>query len=406
MKVADFLKLYKQDGIVQTIAEATKPNEAANIKVKGLAGSLDAVIGATVYNLNHQNHLFVLHDKEEAAYFYNDLQSLLHPKEILFFPTSYKRPYQFDEIENANILQRAEVLNSINNKSSSGELIVTYPEALTEKVINKKALQANTFTLKTKEIVSADTITEMLADFDFEKVDFVYEAGQYAVRGGIIDVFSYARDLPYRVEQFGDEIESIRTFDPNTQVSVESVSKINLIPNVQTHMVEEARESLLKFLPNNTKVWLKDIVLTLDTVDKFFEKASQDFQLVLAASDYTQVVLSPVDLFETSESLQASMQGYCKIEFGNRFTATKGTTFELTTAPQPSFHKNFELLASALEENNAALITNVIVAESPNQIDRLHSIFEEIDPSAEFRGMNVSLRGGFIDHNLKYSPIG
>jgi len=162
MKVSDFLKLYKQDSIIQTIAERIKPNEPMQIKLRGMTGSLDAVISAAVYSLNHQNHLFVMHDKEEAAYFYNDLQSLLEPKEILFFPSSYKRPYQFDEIENANILQRAEVLNNINNKSSSGELIVTYPEALTEKVINKKALQANTFSLKAGEKISANTITEML----------------------------------------------------------------------------------------------------------------------------------------------------------------------------------------------------------------------------------------------------
>ena len=401
MKVSDFLKLYKQDSIVQTIAEAIKPNEPALIKLKGITGSLDAVISSAVYGLNHQNHLFILHDKEEAAYFYNDLQSLLEPKEILFFPTSYKRPYAFDEIENANILQRAEVLNSINNKSSSGELIVSYPEALTEKVINKKALLANTFSLKEGEHISANTITEMLADFDFEKVDFVYEAGQYAVRGGIIDVFSYAHELPYRIELFGDEIESIRTFDPNSQISVEAVKKINLIPNVQTHMVEESRESLLKFLPNNTKLWIKDLNLTLDTIDKFFENASQNFDQVLSASDRTQVVLSPEDLFETSRSFTDSMHNYCKIEFGNRFSDIAGNEFNLNAAPQPSFHKNFELLANTLDENVAAGITNIIVAESPKQIDRLHAIFEEIDPTASFRGIHASLRGGFVDLNLK-----
>jgi transcription-repair coupling factor (superfamily II helicase) len=401
MKVSDFLKLYKQDGIIQTIAEAIKPNEPAVIKLKGITGSLDAVIGSAIFSLNHQNHLFILHDKEEAAYFYNDLQSLLHPKEVLFFPTSYRRPYAFDEIENANILQRAEVLNSINNKSSSGELIVSYPEALTEKVINKKALLANTFSLKEGESVSAGTITEMLADFDFEKVDFVYEAGQYAVRGGIIDVFSYAHDLPYRIELFGDEIESIRTFDPNSQISVDTVKKINLIPNVQTHMAEEARESLLKFLPNNTKLWIKDLQLTLDTIDKFYENAAQNFDQVLAVSDRTQVVLSPEDLFETSRSFTDSMHNYCKIEFGNRFSDIKGQEFDLQASPQPSFHKNFELLANTLDENESAGITNVIVAESPKQLDRLHSIFEEIDPTASFRGIHASLRGGFVDQNLK-----
>jgi transcription-repair coupling factor (superfamily II helicase) len=401
MKVADFLKLYKQDSIVQTIAEAIKPNEPAVVRLKGLSGSLDTIISAAIFSLNHQNHLFVLHDKEEAAYFYNDLQSLLPIKEILFLPTSYKRPYEFDEIENANILQRAEVLNKINNKSSSGELVVTYPEALTEKVINKKTLQENTFTLKVRELVSPETITEMLADFDFEKVDFVYEAGQYAVRGGIIDVFSYAHELPYRIELFGDEIESIRTFDPNSQISVDTVKQINLIPNVQTHMVEETRVSLLNFLPNNTKVWLKDLALTLDTIDKFYAKASQNFDQVLASSDRTQVVLSPPDIFETSSSFTSSMRPYCKIEFGNRFSAESGKTFEITASPQPSFHKNFELLANALEENVAAGITNIIIAESPKQLDRLQAIFEEIDPAASFHGMHASLRGGFVDQNLK-----
>lgn len=400
MKVSDFIKLYKQDSIVQTIAETIKPNESIHIKLKGLSGSLDAVISAAVFSINHQNHLFVLHDKEEAAYFYNDLQSLLPAKEILFFPTSYKRPYEFDETVNANILQRAEVLNCINNKSSSGELIVTYPEALTEKVINKKTLQENTLTIKEGEPVGANTITEILADFDFDKVDFVYEAGQYAIRGGIIDVFSYAHELPYRLELFGDEIESIRTFDPNSQVSVDTVKKINLIPNVQTHMVENARESLLKFMPNNIKVWIKDIGLTLDTFDKFFEKATQDFDKVLAISNQTQVVLSPADLFETSLTFKTSLQGYCQIEFGNRFSDLSGREFSLKTSPQPSFHKNFNLLATTLDENDTLGITNIIVAESPKQIDRLKSIFEEIDPTLTFHGMNASLRGGFLDHTL------
>jgi len=401
MKVSDFVKLYRQDSIIQTIAEAIKPNESAKIELRGLTGSIDAVISAAVFSINHQNHLFVLHDKEEAAYFYNDLQGLLHPKEILFFPTSYKRPYEFDETENANILQRAEVLNRINNKSSSGELIVSYPEALTEKVINKKALQENTFSLKTGEQVSANTITEILADFDFEKVDFVYEAGQYAVRGGIIDVFSYAHELPYRIEMFGDEIESIRTFDPNNQISVETIKNINLIPNVQTHLVEDERVSLLKFLPNNTKVWIKDLDLTLDTIDKFFEKASQDFDQVLAVSDQTQVVLSPEDLFETTKSYQKSMDGYCLIEFGNRFSKVPGLSFDINAAPQPSFHKDFELLANTMDENEAEGFTNIIVAESPKQIERLHAIFDEINPSLSFQGMIASLRGGFVDENLK-----
>jgi transcription-repair coupling factor (superfamily II helicase) len=190
MKVSEFLKVYKNDGVIQTIAEAIKPNENHIVRLKGLSGSLDAVIAAAIYGLGHQNHLFVMHDKEEAAYFFNDLQNLLGNKEVLFFPTSYKRPYEFDETENANILQRAEILNRINHKAAAGELIVTYPEALTERVINKKSLTENTFTASVGESVDTEFLAELLSTYDFDKTDFVYEAGQYAIRGGIVDVFS------------------------------------------------------------------------------------------------------------------------------------------------------------------------------------------------------------------------
>ena len=320
MKIADFVKLYKNSSMVLGVADAIKPNHAFRLKLKGLVGSLDAVVAASVYGLNHQNHLFVLHDKEEAAYFYNDLQNLLQGKEVLFFPTSYKRPYQFDETENANILQRAEILNRINNKAASGELIVTYPEALTEKVINKKSLRENTFSTKVGEQVDVTFLEELLTTYDFEKTDFVYEAGQFSIRGGIVDVFSYAHDLPYRLEFFGDEVDSIRTFDPNTQLSEESLKSINIIPNVQTKLVLEERQSFFDFVPRSTKLWFKDMSLTYDTVDKYFEKASENFEQVLEVAGQTKVVLNPEDLFESAETLKEHIFNFPIIEFGNRFS--------------------------------------------------------------------------------------
>ena len=243
MKVTEFLKIYREDPIVQTIAEQLKPNKEKYIRLKGLVGSLDAVLSAAIFQLNKQTMIMVMHDKEEAAYFQNDLQNLLGEKEVLLFPSSYKRPYQFDETENANILMRAEILNRINHKSSTGELIVTYPEALTEKVINKKALATNTFSTKIGEKIDVEFLTKTLQTFGFEPTDFVYEAGQFSVRGGIIDVFSYAHDLPYRIELFGNEVDSIRTFDPVSQLSQETVKQINIIPNVQTKLLEETRQS-------------------------------------------------------------------------------------------------------------------------------------------------------------------
>ncbi len=400
MKANDLLKLYRSDSIIQAIAETMKANEDRCIQVKNLSGSLDAIIVAAVYQLNHQNQLLVLHDKEEAAYFHNDLQNLMPGKEVLFFPTSYKRPYEFEETENANVLMRAEILNRVNHKASTGEVIVTYPEALTEKVVNRKSLLRNTFTAKVGEKVDVEFLSELLASYDFEKADFVYEAGQFAVRGGIIDVFSFAHDLPYRIELFGDEIESIRTFDPSTQLSEETVKEINLIPNIQTKLIQEERQGFLDFLPRNTKVWFKDYQQALDIIKNYFEKASQSFNAILQESGETQVVLNPEDLFETPASFRDQLRSLVKIEFGNRFYL-KGTAHTLESQPQPSFNKNFELVAQTIETNLEQGYTTLIAAESTRQLQRLHDIFDEIDPTVEFQDFNISLRQGFVDALMK-----
>ncbi len=401
MKIKDFLKLYKEDAILQTIAAEIKPNENKNIHLKGIVGSLDAVFLAAVQGQNHQNHLVILHDKEEAAYFQHDLQNLLDRKDALLFPTSYKRPYQFDETENANVLMRAEILNRINNKAASGEIIVTYPEALSEKVINKKSLTSNTFTAKVGENLDVEFIAELLQTYDFEPTDFVYEPGQYAIRGGIVDIYSYASDLPFRIELFGNEIDSIRTFDVASQLSVENVKQINIIPNVQTRLLQEVRESFLDYLPGNTKIWVKDYQRTLDVIEQYFEKASQSFQQITASTEDTQVVLKPEMLFETSSSMEDGLDKYVTIEFGNRFHKRADFTFEYDAKPQPSFNKNFDLLGENLNQNQEQGLINIITSESVSQTERLTSIFSEIDPFIKFQSMAISLRGGFIDHQMK-----
>src|SRR5690606_9923146 len=229
-------------------------------------------------------------------------------KEILLFPTSYKRPYLFDEIENANILMRAEILNKINHKSSTGELIVTYPEALTEKVINKRSLKENTFSVSIGEKIDTAFITELLITYDFEKTDFVYEAGQFAIRGGIIDVYSYANDLPFRLELFGNEVESIRTFDPSSQLSKDPVQQINIIPNVQTRLLQETRQSFVEFLPDNANFWFKDLAQCLDVIDAYFAKATENFETIIKASGNTKVVLDPQDLFENKKTFKTQLK--------------------------------------------------------------------------------------------------
>lgn len=195
--------MYRADSLVQTLAEGIRTAHSEPIHLKNVHGSLDAVLFAATCKHTRANHIVILQDREESLYFLNDLQNLLGKTEILFFPMSYKRPYEFDEIENANVLMRAETLNRISNHPE-GNIVVTYPEALSEKVINKKSLASNTFLVMKGEKLDRDFLEEFLHTYDFEKTDFVYEAGQFAVRGGIIDVYSFANELPYRIELFGD----------------------------------------------------------------------------------------------------------------------------------------------------------------------------------------------------------
>ncbi len=402
MKVSDFLELYRLDSVVQTIAERLKTNNAYRLQLKGMAGSQDAVLASAVYTINHQHQLFVMHDKEEAAYFYTDLKNLLNDeKEVMLFPTSYKRPYSFDDTENANILMRAEVLNRLNQKTGKGELIVTYPEALTEKVINKKSLVENTLGAKVGEKLDVNFLSEMLAEYGFERTEFVYEAGQYAVRGGIVDVFSYANDLPYRIELFGDEIESIRTFDPDTQLSVETKKSISIIPNVQTKLLQETREAFLDFLPDDTTIWFKDVRQTLDVIDEYFDKASQAFDKLMAGSGGTQIVSDPEQLFQTQKHFKKLLEKYNVVEMGKRFHFRDTEVIPFSAKPQPSFNKDFNRLVKDLHEHQGDGFVNVIATDSPRQINRLTTIFDELDHDIRFQHLAISLREGFIDQTLK-----
>ncbi|WP_448520329.1 transcription-repair coupling factor [Rhodoflexus sp.] len=406
MTAQELLGLYANDAFIANIAHRIEQAGAAMLPLHGLTGSQDAVVAAALYKRNPQPQLFLLHDKEEAYYFFNDLQNLLKGQlrpgqEVLLFPSSYKRPYQFQEVDNANILQRAEVLNRISQTKNyvQGEIIVSYPEAMTEKVINKRSLVEHTFLVKVGEKINGEFVAELLHNYDFERTDFVYEPGQFAVRGGIIDVFSYAGDLPYRIELFGDEVESIRTFDPVTQLSVAQVQSISLIPNVQTKLLHETRESFLKFIPRNTRIWVKDVAITLEILRRYFDKATQDFTQVVSGSDI-QLVAKPEDLFETAQSFEEALKGFTVLEFGKRFT-TKVNAIEFSSKPQPSFNKDFTLIAKHLDENQLRGITNVLVAEQHRQLERLHAIFEEIDPQMRFQTLHLALREGFCDELLQ-----
>ncbi len=410
MKAHDFVSLYRADSLVQTIAEGIRtpsPQGAlhegtsgvGSIHLKNVHGSLDAVLFASLYKSTRANHLVILHDREEASYFLNDLQNLIENQNILFFPMSYKRPYEYDEIENANVLLRSEALNQIGNHPE-GNIIITYPEALSEKVINKKSLASNTFLVIKGEKLDREFLEEFLHSYDFEKTDFVYEAGQFAIRGGIIDVFSFANEFPFRIELFGDEVDSIRTFDPGSQLSVSALDKVSLMPNVQTRLVQEERQSIFEFVSPSTRVWIKDVELTRDIVTTSFEKASASFDKILRESGQTKIVLEPRQLFESGPDFSKHLANFTCLEFGQRFHLSPTKTFEFRSSVQPAFKKNFELLAANLLQHQQKGFENFISSEQPRQVERLTGIFEEIHPELKFQSLDFPLRQGFIDFQL------
>ncbi len=395
--MSDFLNIYTVDGFIQTVAAGIKTPNQKNIQLKGFSGSLDAVALSAIFKISPHDIIVVLHDREEASYFQNDLQNLLE-REILLFPMSYKRAYEFDEIENANILMRTEVLNRLASKTSP-EIIVTYPDALAEKVINKRSLALNTFSIKLKEKLDTKFLTEFLHNYDFEKTDFVYEAGQFAIRGGIIDIFSFAYEYPYRIELFGDEVDSIRTFDPGSQLSVETLEKVNIIPNIQSKLTQDERQSFFEFIPSNTRLWFKDYRLTEDLIQKSFEKAQTSFKEILNTSA-TQIISAPEKLFEDATGFLQKTKAFVCIEFGSRFSLQEAKIFEFKSSSQPSFNKNFELLSADLYDHQVQGFKNFITADVPKQTERLKGIFEEINEQVKFQSLNFSLRQGYVDSTL------
>ncbi|MEO1653956.1 MAG: DEAD/DEAH box helicase, partial [Bacteroidota bacterium] len=271
---------------------------------------------------------------------------------------------------------------------------------LVEKVINKKSLIENTFVARVGEEIDMEFIAEILLSYDFERTDFVYEPGQFAIRGGIFDIFSYSGDLPFRLEFFGNEIESIRTFSPETQLSIENLKFISIIPNVQTKLLQEVRESFLDYLPENTCLWIKDIEQVLDVTARSFEKVQENFDSILEQSGDTQVISNPEVLFETVVSLQKQIEQHQAIEFGSRYHYPAEVSVQFQASPQPSFNKNFDLLVEHIAENQAKNIQTVIVSDSFRQTERLRTILHELDPFLKIQTMALSLRQGFLDKNL------
>ena len=354
-----------------------------------------------LYLLSHSHLLFVLPDREEAAYFLSDMESLLD-KEILMFPSSYRKPFEFTQPDPGNVLQRAEVLNELIHSTEFGKLIVTYPEALAERVINRNSLEKNTLEIAQGNKLNIDFINEFLIEYDFDRVDFVYAPGQFSIRGGIVDIFSFSNDLPYRLEFFGDFIESIRTFQIEDQLSAETIKSFTIVPNVQSKLLTEHNISLLEYIDKSTTVWFKDVQFTLDVLRDGYKKAVELWKALPAdVKSQNQDWIDPKFGFTDEKLLADQLKDFPIIEFGKQFFYQPDEVIHFDTKPQPSFNKDFNLLIHNIKKNESEKLSNIIFTDSARQAERLYSIFEDIDKTVKFNHINISLREGFIDYEQK-----
>jgi transcription-repair coupling factor (superfamily II helicase) len=368
----------------------------AHIHWKGLVGSARGLCATALSEQIPGHHLFVLPDKEEAAYFLNDLEGLFpDDKRIFFYPASYRVPYQLEDTDNANVVSRAEVLERINN--GTNVRVVTYPQALFEKVPTQKKLSDNTLRVEVGKNYSIDLINELLLDYHFDRVDFVYEPGQFSIRGGIVDVFSYANDNPFRIEFFGDEVESIRTFDAGTQLSLVNHKHFNIIPNVQGQLNLEGNGSFFEFLGQHVTIWISSVEQLNSIIDKEYKRA---VKIHSELSDTVKRTL-PGDLFMHPSEIEHVLEDHSTIEWGPEYHFTADHACQFDFLPQPSFNKNFDLLRSDLAAHAENGFNNLIFSNQPKQIDRLFQIFEDIGGGTDFKPMPLALHEGFIAPSLK-----
>lgn len=396
MKLSEFFSIYQNDAqLAELHAQLQQPG--ADLRLKGLAGSFPALLVASAFQENDQTFVVVLEDKEQAAYFHNDLEGLLEKSpSLLFFPESFRVAYAFESNDNANIAMRAEVLNNLS-RSRSPRLVVTYPEALAEKVVDKKTLKSNSYRIKRGEAYTMEFLHEVMHDLGFELEEYVFEPGQYAVRGGIVDIFSFANEYPYRIEFFGDEVDSIRLFDPVDQLSVKSAERAEIVPDVSTRVTSEHYQSLLEFAGEEAVLWLNGRSLVRDKVGKEYKTAVEHFEALDSPTNH----VGPDACYLTEAGFDNAVHQRTVVDFGLQTGQSGGVEIAFDTIPQPSFNKNFELLADNLKNNERQGYRNLIFSNNPKQMERLERIFEDIEREAHFTPMALALHEGFIDRSNK-----
>ena len=396
------LDLYVDSEQSQKILSGLRHSEPSRVLLSGMKGAQESFVLAALFTKWDGSHIFIAEDKEEAAYIQNTLDQFISKQSVLFFPDSFKHPLSFEEIDNNNVLIRTEAINKIYNGYNNRDVLVTYPEALFEKVVDPKHLEKQKIEIKKGEDLDVDTIIAFLIEYGFERTDFVYEPGQFSIRGGIVDIFSFGNEWPYRVELFDEEVESIRLFNPTTQLSLKNIERVSIIPNISNRFSQEDKVSLFDIFKPNTAIWIKDVDMLLQKLAMCEDKARQFAQHIQAGSDEELKKL----LDDRAFILPGEIIG--RFEDKHILLLKPGTknvdvsaTINYNTSAQPHFNKNFKLLLDDLNEKQNEGITPYIFTDNNRQIERFHNIFEDLNAEVVFHPIVVAIHSGFIDHDLK-----
>lgn len=376
--------------------------KAARIHLQNAVGASVPLYGMSVLSASSGLHLFILDDKEEAAYFFNDLEAIAEKEyQPYFFPASYRDPYGKEKADPSDIQMRTEALEAVENSDARNSLaVVTYPEALAERVVTHEHLAKNSLTIEAEKEYSVDFINELLVELEFEKVDHVETPGQFAVRGGIVDIFSYTDDHPYRVEFFGDEVDSIRRFDPVSQLSQKRVTRMTIVPNVREKLLREARCNALEFFGSGCAVWVHSCSMFLEKVQQRYERAQDAYQE--KGEEEGVAKMSPDELYVDRSGMEEELAELPLIEFSPTPYHEPQHVLDLECKPQPSFNKDFDMLFNDLEEHRQAGYSIWVLAGQSDQVERLYRIIE--DKGKEDIGVQVfmlPLSAGFIDQKQR-----
>jgi transcription-repair coupling factor (superfamily II helicase) len=415
----DVLKnFYANDPRCLHIANTLSLPQPSQISLTGLHGSASQfVVAACVAHTPQHNHIIILNDAEEAAYFHNTFENITGALDVFYFPSSFKNKKNFRQLNASHIMLRTEALTrlaaSLNTSSAEAnevkrKIFVTYPEALFEKVVVSQTLSENIIHIKTADTLDVGELILKLDKYGFKRSDFVYEPGQYAMRGGIFDIYSFGNDKPYRLELFGNEVDSLRIIDPETQLSERKLLQVSIIPNIDTQFSVEERISLFEFLPSNTIFWFQNMELCMERLKdneeelRYYLQWTSESNIHTATEDNEKLLKNDVtpEEFITSYELTHALDRR-PVAHLEGIQKNVSHEFSFNTKEQPAFNRQFELLIKDLKVHEKQGAEIYIFSENPTQLQRLQTIFDDLKATLTFNPVAIPIYRGFIDEDLK-----